>query len=50
VTPLQDDQELDARSSTGAMYWEGAVRIEKDGVPAGNAYLEMTGYDVPIKL
>lgn len=50
VTPLQDDQELDARTSTGALYWEGAVRIEQDGVPAGNAYLEMTGYDVPLKL
>lgn len=50
VTPLQDDQELDARASTGALYWEGAVRIERDGVPAGRAYLEMTGYDDPIKL
>jgi predicted secreted hydrolase len=50
ITPLQDDQELDARASTGALYWEGAVRIEQDGVPAGAAYLEMTGYDVPIKL
>jgi predicted secreted hydrolase len=50
ITPLQDDQELDARTSTGALYWEGAVRIERDGAPAGAAYLEMTGYDIPIKL
>jgi predicted secreted hydrolase len=45
VTPLQQDQELDSRRSTGAVYWEGAVTIGRDGVPAGRAYLEMTGYD-----
>ena len=50
IKPLQDDQELDARRSTGAVYWEGAVTISRDGVPAGHAYLEMTGYDKPMKL
>lgn len=50
IKPLQDDQELDARRSTGAVYWEGAVTISRDGVPAGRAYLEMTGYDRPMKL
>lgn len=50
IKPLQDDQELDARRSTGAVYWEGAVTISRDGVPAGRAYLEMTGYDKPMKL
>ncbi|MGU7782741.1 lipocalin-like domain-containing protein [Burkholderia sp. PU8-34] len=25
LTPLMDDQELDSRASTGAVYWEGAV-------------------------
>lgn len=50
LTPLQDDQELDARRSTGAVYWEGAVSITRDGVPAGRGYLEMTGYDKPLKL
>ncbi|MDC8756626.1 carotenoid 1,2-hydratase [Janthinobacterium fluminis] len=50
IKPLQDDQELDSRRSTGAVYWEGAVTISRDGVPAGRAYLEMTGYDKPMKL
>lgn len=48
--PLQDDQELDARRSTGAAYWEGAVTISRDRLPAGRGYLEMTGYDQPLKL
>lgn len=50
LTPLQDDQELDARRSTGAVYWEGAVSITRDGRPAGRGYLEMTGYDKQLKL
>ncbi|HEV7817001.1 MAG TPA: carotenoid 1,2-hydratase [Janthinobacterium sp.] len=50
IKPLQDDQELDSRRSTGAVYWEGAVTISRGGVPAGRAYLEMTGYDKPMKL
>jgi predicted secreted hydrolase len=37
-------RELDSRRSTGAVYWEGAVTVERDGKPAGRAYLEMTGY------
>ena len=49
ITPLMDDQELDARRSSGAVYWEGAVSVERDGAPAGHAYLEMTGYDRPMK-
>jgi predicted secreted hydrolase len=44
------DQELDSRRSTGAVYWEGAVTLERDGVPAGRGYLEMTGYARPMKL
>ncbi len=44
ITPLQQDQELDSRRSTGAIYWEGAVTIERDGVPAGHGYLELVGY------
>jgi hypothetical protein len=27
IEPLMDDQELDARASTGTLYWEGAVRV-----------------------
>lgn len=50
LTPLLDDQELDARRSTGTVYWEGAVKVERDGQPAGHAYLEMTGYDRPMTL
>lgn len=50
LIPLQDDQELDARRSTGSVYWEGAVRVERDNKPAGSGYLEMTGYVKPLKL
>ncbi|CDG82877.1 putative AttH [Janthinobacterium agaricidamnosum NBRC 102515 = DSM 9628] len=50
VTPLQPDQELDSRRSTGAVYWEGAVKVSRDGQPAGRAYLELTGYHRPMKL
>jgi predicted secreted hydrolase len=50
VTPLQANQELDSRRSTGAVYWEGAVTIDRDGVPAGHGYLEMTGYDKAMTL
>jgi predicted secreted hydrolase len=48
--PLQDDQELDSRRSTGAVYWEGAVRLLRNGQSAGAGYLEMTGYVKPLKL
>jgi predicted secreted hydrolase len=44
VEPLMDDQELDARASTGTLYWEGAVRIEGPGNARGRGYLELTGY------
>jgi len=44
VEPLIDDEELDARSSTGTLYWEGAVRVEEGQRPRGRGYLELTGY------
>jgi predicted secreted hydrolase len=44
LTPLQDDQELDSRLSTGSVYWEGAVTVNRDGKRAGRGYLELTGY------
>jgi predicted secreted hydrolase len=50
ITPLQQDQELDSRQSTGAVYWEGAVTVKRDGVPAGHGYLELVGYHRPMKL
>ena len=55
LEPLMDDQELDARASTGAIYWEGAVTAYGDRTPAhrtavGRGYLELTGYWRPMKL
>ena len=50
IKPLQEDQELDSQRSTGAVYWEGAVTVTRDGAPAGRGYLEMTGYDRPMAL
>lgn len=44
LRPLMDDQELDSSRSTGAVYWEGAVRLFEDDVEIGQGYLEMTGY------
>lgn len=50
LLPLQDDQELDSRASTGAVYWEGAVTVLRDGRQVGRGYLEMTGYVSPLEL
>ena len=50
LTPLQDDQELDSRASTGSVYWEGAVTVDRDGRRAGRGYLELTGYVEALKL
>lgn len=50
LAPLMDDQELDARMSTGTIYWEGAVRALADGAEAGRGYLELTGYWKPMRL
>ncbi len=51
LEPLMDDQELDARASTGTIYWEGAVRAyDAQGREAGRGYLELTGYWKPMKL
>jgi predicted secreted hydrolase len=45
VRPLMDDQENDARDSTGTLYWEGAVRVFDDAdKEIGRGYLELTGY------
>ncbi len=44
LAPLMDDQELDSRASVGTVYWEGAVRVLRDGRPVGRGYLELTGY------
>ncbi len=50
LTPLMDDQELDARASTGTIYWEGAVRARRGVVEIGRGYLELTGYWRPLRL
>ena len=50
VEPMMDDQELDARGSTGTIYWEGAVRVKLDGALVGRGYLELTGYWRPMRL
>jgi predicted secreted hydrolase len=50
LDPLMSDQELDSRATTGAIYWEGAVRAMQDGVEVGRGYLELTGYFSPLRL
>lgn len=50
LEPLLDDQEIDARASTGGHYWEGAVRVVQAGRPVGRGYLELTGYAAPLRL
>ncbi len=44
LVPLMDDQELDSRTSTGAIYWEGAVTALHGASGIGRGYLELTGY------
>lgn len=45
VSAAVDDQELDSRASTGAIYWEGLSRLrDSNGRTVGHGYLEMTGY------
>jgi predicted secreted hydrolase len=50
LEPLFDDQELDARGSTGTTYWEGAVTAFEDGRRIGRGYLELTGYAGAVRL
>jgi predicted secreted hydrolase len=51
VSALLDDQELDSRGSTGAIYWEGLSDLFDDsGKRIGSGYLEMTGYAATLRL
>ena len=50
LLPLLDDQESDSRRTTGAVYWEGAVSVRRDGRALGRGYLELTGYGAPLRL
>jgi predicted secreted hydrolase len=45
VKAVIDNQELDSRASTGAIYWEGlSDLLDSNGKRVGRGYLEMTGY------
>ena len=45
VKAVIDPQELDARGSTGTVYWEGLSNLfDSNGKRVGRGYLEMTGY------
>jgi predicted secreted hydrolase len=45
VRAVIDNQELDSRNSTGAIYWEGLSNLlDSNGKHVGRGYLEMTGY------
>ena len=50
LKPLMDDQELDARASSGTIYWEGAVNAYRGSAAVGRGYLELTGYWKAMKL
>ena len=45
VVALLDNQELDSRGNTGAVYWEGLSELrDEHSRVVGRGYLEMTGY------
>jgi predicted secreted hydrolase len=51
VAAVLDDQELDSRASTGAIYWEGLAYLsDAGGRSVGVGYLEMTGYAQRLRL
>ena len=51
VKAVIDNQELDSRQSTGAIYWEGLSElIDSSGRRVGIGYLEMTGYAAPLRM
>ena len=51
VRAVIDNQELDSRASTGAIYWEGlSDLLDTGGRVVGRGYLEMTGYAQPLRL
>jgi len=41
---------MDARASTGTVYWEGAVTARSGDRIVGHGYLELTGYWRPFRL
>ncbi len=50
LRPLMSDQEVDAQTSTGGFYYEGAVELLENGKLLGRGYLELTGYGAPVAL
>ena len=51
VRALMDNQELDSRGSTGAIYWEGlSDLLDAQGRRVGRGYLEMTGYATRLRM
>lgn len=51
VKAVIDNQELDSRASTGAVYWEGLSELlDSQGKLLGRGYLEMTGYAQALRL
>ena len=51
IQAVIDNQELDSRQTTGAIYWEGLSELfdSRDQL-IGRGYLEMTGYASPLRL
>lgn len=51
VRAVVDNQELDSRGSTGAIYWEGLSDLfDSQGRRVGRGYLEMTGYAARLRM
>ena len=51
VKAVVDNQELDSRASTGAVYWEGLSELlDSRGQRVGRGYLEMTGYAAALRI
>jgi predicted secreted hydrolase len=50
VVPWLDDAELDSRTSTGTIYWEGPVEARAGARRAGRGYLELTGYGGTLRI
>jgi predicted secreted hydrolase len=51
IKAVIDNQELDSRASTGAIYWEGLSELfDSNAKLVGRGYLEMTGYASPLRL
>ncbi len=51
VKAVIPNQELDSRSTTGAIYWEGLSDLfDSNGKLVGRGYLEMTGYASALRI